>query len=150
MEARRDYTDLIAGGLMIVIGFAGAIYASTHYPLGTVSRMGPGMFPTAIGYLMAALGVLIALPALTRRGTVLLPEWRPMFLVLASVIAFAMTIEVIGMVPSIFLVVGLGVLADVKLGYKGFLVLAALVSVGAWLIFKVGLGVPLYLFVWPF
>jgi len=150
MNTGKDYQDLIAGGLLIVLGLAAAFYATAHYPLGTVSRMGPGMFPMAIGYLMAILGVFIALPAFTRGGTLPLPEFRPLFFVMASVLVFAITIETLGMVPAIFLVIGLGVLADNKLGVIGTLLLGTGVSIGAYLIFKMGLGIPLYPFIWPF
>lgn len=95
-------------------------------------------------------GVLIALPAWIRRGTLPLPEMRPLLLVLAAVISFALTIEWVGMVPAIFILTGLAVLADNKLGILGTIVLAAGLSAGAWLIFVVGLGIPLHPFVWPF
>jgi hypothetical protein len=133
---------------MVVLGIASAVYAHNHYPLGTVPRMGPGMFPVAVGYLLAALGVLIALPAWIRRGTLPLPEMRPLLLVLAAVISFVLTIEWVGMVPAIFILTGLAVLADNKLGILGTIGLAAGLSAGAWLI--LGLGIPLYPFVWPF
>jgi hypothetical protein len=149
-EAGRDYRDLIGGAILIVVGIAGALYASSHYPMGTVQRMGPGMFPVAIGYLLAGLGVLIALPAWIRRGTLPMPEFRPFLLVLASVLIFAITIERLGMVPAIFLLTGLAVLADDKLGIIGTIVLAAALSLGAWLIFVFGLGIPIYAFIWPF
>jgi hypothetical protein len=148
-EAGRDYRDLIGGAILIVVGIAGALYASAHYPLGTVQRMGPGMFPTAIGYVLAGLGALIALPAWIRRGPLPVPELRPLLLVLASVLVFAVTVERLGMVPAIFLLTGLAVLADNKLGVVGTLVLASGLSVGAWLIFVFGLGIPIYAFIWP-
>jgi hypothetical protein len=108
------------------------------------------MFPVAVGYHLAGLGLLIALPAWIRRGTLPLPELRPMLLVIAAAIVFALTIERVGMVPSIFLVTGLAVLADNKMGVLGTLVLASFLSLGAWLIFSVGLGIPLQPFIWPF
>jgi len=148
MNTSRDYQDLIAGGILVVLGIFAAWYAAERYPLGTVARMGPGMFPTAIGVLLAVLGVVIALPALARRGTLPIPEFRPLLLVMAGIVAFALTIETLGMVPAIFIMGGLAVLADNKLGVVGYLVLATVVSLGAWLIFRVGLGIPLYPFTW--
>lgn len=149
-DARRDYRDLIAGGLLIVLGVASAWYAGTEYRLGAVSRMGPGMFPTALGVLMAIIGFFIALPAWFRRGTLPMPDFRPMFLVLASVLAFAVLVEWAGMVPAIFVLTGLAVLADNKLGVRATLVLASVLSFSTWLIFRVGLGIQLQPFVWPF
>ncbi|MDP2399152.1 MAG: tripartite tricarboxylate transporter TctB family protein [Burkholderiales bacterium] len=146
----KDGRDLIAGGLLIVIGIFCAIYASQHYPLGDVSRMGPGMFPTVLGYVLAGLGVLIALPAWFRSGSLPKPEYKPLFFVLLGTLVFALTVERIGVVPAIFLLTGLAVLADNKLGIIGTLVLAAALSAASVLIFLYGLGIPIYPFVWPF
>jgi hypothetical protein len=147
---QRDYRDLLGGIMLIVLGVACAFYASHHYPLGSLTRMGPGMFPTALGWLLAGLGVLIALPAWFRAGSMPRPEGKPLFFVLAGVIIFAVTVELIGVVPAIFLLTGASVLADNKLGLTGTLILASLLSGGAVLIFLVGLGIPIHPFVWPF
>jgi len=146
----RDYRDLIAGGLLIVLGVVSAQYSAANYNLGEIARMGPGMFPTALGYILAGLGVLIALPAWFRRGTLPIPEFKPMFLVLAAVLSFAMLIEFVGMIPTVYVVTGLAVLADNKMGLRGTLILGSLLAVSTWLIFRVGLGIQMQPFVWPF
>jgi len=150
MDYSRDYRDLIAGAILIVGGLVFAQYSAAHYSLGEVSRMGPGMFPTALGYLLAGLGVLIGLPAWFRRGTLPLPEVRPTLLVIASVLSFALTVEFVGMVPAIFIMTGLAVLADNKMGLVGTIFLASLLALSTWLIFRVGLGIQMRPFVWPF
>jgi hypothetical protein len=147
---RRDYQDVIAGLLLIVLGAAAAYHSYHSFPIGTVSRMGPGMFPMWLGITLVVLGALITLPAFFRAGSIPIPEKRPTFFVLASVLAFALTVEVIGLVPSIFLLTGFAVLADKKLGILGTIVLASCLSLMAWLIFLVGLGIPIQPFVWPF
>lgn len=147
---QRDGRDLIAGMLMIVIGVFSALYASQHYPVGTVTRMGPGLFPTTLGYLLAAIGALIAIPAWFRSGSLPKPEGRPLLFVLLGTLVFALTVERIGVVPAIFLLTGFAVLADNKLGIIGTLVLAAALSAAAVLIFLFGLGIPIQPFKWPF
>ena len=72
----RDY----AGGmLMTAIGLAAAIQGA-RYPIGELSRMGPGFFPVALGVLLALAGLAIALSARFSRSTGSLearaPEWR--------------------------------------------------------------------------
>lgn len=147
---QRDGRDLIAGTLLISIGLFSALYASQHYPVGTVTRMGPGMFPATLGYLLAVIGALIAIPAWFRSGSLPKPERRPLFFVLLGTIAFALTVERIGVVPAIFLLTGLSVMADNKLGILGTLLLATALSIAAVLIFLVGLSIPIHPFVWPF
>lgn len=108
------------------------------------------MFPATLGYLPAAIGALIAIPAWFRSSSLPKPEHRPLFFVLLGIIAFALTVERIGVVPAIFLLTGFAVLADNKLGIIGTLVLAAALSIAATLIFLVGLSIPIHPFVWPF
>ncbi len=55
-EANRDY---YAGALMLVIGSAVA-WQGFGYNVGSLTRMGPGFFPVALGVLLAALGIAIA------------------------------------------------------------------------------------------
>jgi hypothetical protein len=149
MDSRRDYRDLIGGGILVATGLFAALYATSNYTLGTVARMGPGMFPMALGYLLAILGVLIALPAWFRRGPMPRPEWLPTVTVTLSVLVFAMTIERLGLVPGIFALTGIAVFADRKMGLRGTLVLAACLALGTWLIFRAGLGIQLQTFIWP-
>ena len=48
----RDWRDVIAGGLLGLGGLAIAAYAVSHYSLGTLQHMGPGMFPAATGVVL--------------------------------------------------------------------------------------------------
>jgi hypothetical protein len=144
---RFDYRDLIGGVLLIAFGLFVAFYAY-RYNLGTVSRMGPGMFPVALGYLLAGLGVLIILPALFRPGSPIRFELRPFIACLAAVLIFAFAITRVGMVPSIFLLTITAALADRKLSVVGILVLAVSLSLIGVLIFNKGFEMTIPLFKW--
>lgn len=146
----RDWRDIIAGLVIIAIGLFWAIWAQNHYRIGTPTRMGPGWFPMYLGYVLAIVGALTAIPAFFRQGDRPTIDWRPMIWITASVLAFALTVKWIGLVPAIFLQIGLGVLADTKLGWVGTLILASLTAVACHFIFYVGLGVQLPPFIWPF
>lgn len=146
----RDYGDIAAGTALISFGLFAAIYATSHYALGTVGRMGPGTFPAALGYLLSALGVFIAVRGLFRAGKFPKPEWRPLLTILASVSAFSLIVGTFGMVPAIVALTMLAALADKKPSVVGTLVLAVSLSLIAVLIFNVALGVPAELFNWPF
>lgn len=149
--AQRNYTDIIAGGLIIAFGVATAIYAQ-RYSMGNATRMGPGYFPTVLGWLLAVLGLLVLLPALRRQGEGRWPEvhWRPLFAILAGIGAFGLTVREFGIVPATFLLVGIAVFAQhrVRLGHT--LALCAGISVLGVLVFIQGLGVILPIFNWPF
>ncbi|KAJ8133731.1 hypothetical protein OY671_013055, partial [Metschnikowia pulcherrima] len=56
---RKDY---YGGASMVLIGL-GAIYGGTDYHIGTLSHMGPGFFPAALGGSLALTGISIAISA---------------------------------------------------------------------------------------
>lgn len=146
----RDYRDLTGGLLLLVGGLAFAWYAAGHYELGTLRRMGPGMFPMALGFILAAFGLVLMVPALLRPGA--MPEtrlWSPLF-VLAGVAGFAILIRPFGLIPAILAVTIISSLAELRI-YPKSLVLLCLALCGiAYLVFRVGLGLPLPMFRWPF
>jgi hypothetical protein len=53
----RDYRDIVGGLLLVVLGLGFSWYAAEHYDLGSLRRMGPGMFPTVLGVALACLGL---------------------------------------------------------------------------------------------
>jgi len=65
-EANRDY---YAGSLMLVIG-AVTVWQGAGYRFGSLTRMGPGFFPVALGVLLALLGIAIAIGAVRKRSGV--------------------------------------------------------------------------------
>lgn len=146
---RRDYRDLIAGGLLIAIGLIAAINAQYSYHLGTLRHMGPGMFPAMLGWLLVALGSLVLLPALFRGGTLQKPEIRPLVTVCAAVTTFSMTIRTMGIAPAILATTLVACLADSKLGLIGSAILGAILAGAAVLVFIYGLGMPLQIVNWP-
>ena len=81
----RDY---LGGVLMIALGVAAA-FQGTTYRIGTLSRMGPGFFPVALGVILTLAGVAIAITARFERDSVdaqsLPPEWRAWFCICAGI-----------------------------------------------------------------
>ena len=147
---RRDYRDMIGGSVLIVIGLWAAVQAWFDYPLGSVSHMGPGMFPAGVGVLLALTGVLVFVPALFRAGPALAkPDYRAFFFVLLSLVLFALTVDTFGLIPATAVLTVAAVLADNKVGIIGTIVLTAVLSTIAILVFSVGLGIPLEPFKWP-
>lgn len=146
---KRDYQDIIGGGLLVGLGVFCAIYAYNEYDMGTMSRMGPGFFPTWLGILLAIIGVLIILPALARAGTEGMKiEWRTAFLVLASIIAFAVTLRTLGLVVATMVTVIVGSMADRDTTWRLRLIMAVIITIFTVLIFQVGLGMVLPLWWW--
>ena len=64
----KDYRDIVAGALLAALGIAISLYALSHYSIGTITRMGPGMVPVGLGVLLAIFGVVIGGTAWFREG----------------------------------------------------------------------------------
>jgi hypothetical protein len=146
----RDYRDIIAGALMIAFGLFCAIYAQESYKLGTATRMGPGWFPQHLGYMLAIIGLVIMIPGFFRKGEPIAINSKAAILLTVGVVLFAAAVKTIGLVPAIFLQIGVSVLADNKLGLKGASILAACTALGTYLVFSYGLEINLPAFIWPF
>jgi hypothetical protein len=56
---RSNHQDFWAGLMFLGLG-ALAVYLSRDYPLGRAMRMGPGYFPTYLGWLMITVGAIVA------------------------------------------------------------------------------------------
>src|SRR5690606_38959356 len=124
------------------VGTFVAVYCASHYRLGTLTALGPGMFPTALGVILALIGAAISGAALVSGGGAASVEVRPAFAVLASVAVFAASIRTLGLVPAIVLLTLVASTAKGTPQPKRVLMLAAALALIATLVFQVGLGLP--------
>lgn len=138
----RDHRDIMGGGALVLIGVSAAVYALLFLQLGSLSRMGPGMFPIALSSILIGLGLAILIPALFRSGEMPSVDLRSLVAVLASILVFAILIRPFGMIPAIAALVLVVSRADSKLSPIGTVSLTACLSLGATLVFKFGLGMP--------
>lgn len=146
----RDYRDIVGGLMLMLFGAWVAWYASDHYELGRLRRMGPGMFPVILGFVLAGFGLAIAVPACFRSGT--RPDirvWTPIF-VTAGVAGFALTIKPFGLIPAIIAVTVISSMAELRVRPVSLALLCASLSLISFLIFRVALGLPMPMFRWPF
>lgn len=147
---RFDYTDMIAGFLLILTGLAVSYVSVQNYPLGSLTRMGPGMFAAGLGGILAFLGLLLSLQSLRRKGTK--PDVRifsPLF-VLGGIAAFALLVGPFGLIPAIIGVTVVSSMAELRLRPGSLLALCLGLSLLAPFVFKLCLGLPIALFNWPF
>jgi putative tricarboxylic transport membrane protein len=103
-----QYEDLIAGLLLIGIA-AFALWTSRTYPVGSAANMGPGYFPRMMCWSIIVLGLLLIASNLRRPLDVAdVPETlklRPLLYVAASYVAFALTLQPLGLLPAILVLV---------------------------------------------
>jgi hypothetical protein len=143
----KDMQDVVGGLALAALGAFAAIFAQ-RYEFGDLNRMGPGFFPVILGVLLAVLGTLIAVPAFFRSGPPVQLRWKPFALVMASLVAFAMTLKVLGLIVATMLAVVIASLADNDTRWKGRILVAVGVALMTYLVFGLGLGMVLPMWPW--
>lgn len=141
-----DIREVIGGATLVAIGLAVALYSAYHYEIGEPARMGPGFFPVALGWVLAALGAIIALLAFRKRiGVLASPQFhlRPFVAVLASVAAFSVLIERLGLIPTALIMTVIAASASTNFQVRRALLLGVVLAFLSWLIFSVGLQMTL-------
>jgi hypothetical protein len=118
------------------------------YRIGTAARMGPGLFPMLLGGMMGVIGLSLALPALVRDGDKF-PRLhlRPMLVMLASIIVFALLLQPLGFVVAGIALIVIGGFSDPDLPFIESVALAVFLTASSVLVFVLLLGLPFNL--WP-
>ena len=102
------HEDLIAGLLLIGIAVL-ALWSSRTYPVGSAANMGPGYFPRMMCWIIIVLGLLLIATNVRRPLQVSdAPEtlkFRPLIFIAASYVAFALTLQPLGLLPAILVLV---------------------------------------------
>lgn len=144
-----DFRDLVGGLLVAGTGAAFAISASS-IPNWDPGSIGPGYVPMVVGIIAIVLGLTIAGKSFFIGHMVPIVSLRPALAIFAAVIVFALMIRSTGFIPTLFAVVCVAALGSAKSRLLPVLMLAAAVAVGCWLIFLVGLGLPIDVIRSPF
>ena len=125
----RYNKDLYAGALMLVLGL-GSIYAGLGYNVGSLSHMGSGFFPVAVGTVLVLCGLAIAFsagapdPHATAQPA-LRPEWRAWCCIVMGIAAFVVLGRYGGLLPATFAIVFISALGDRDNTWVSALILAA-------------------------
>ena len=147
MPSIRNPKDFFAGLIFVAFG-AAAIVIGSAYPLGTAARMGPGYFPRILGILLIVLGGALSLRALRIKGTPLPGwKWRPVLVVLLSVVVFGIILTRIGLALSTVALIVAASAASTEFRWKESLVsgiLLAALATGVF-VYMLKLVIP----IWP-
>ena len=140
------HRQVLGGALLTLAGALAALRAATTLHIGSPADMGPGFFPLVLGIVLLACGAALALSALrTGAPASLAPKvhLRTVLMVCAAVAAFALLVRPLGLIPAAVALVILAGFADRRSRLSMILPLAAGLSVISWLIFLVGLKMPI-------
>lgn len=147
MERRRSFSDVLAGGVFVLIGGL-FVVGSLGYELGTPLRMGPGAFPLLAGATVAALGLAIVIKGLIVGEVISFGSipWRAVAVIVLAVLFFGFTARRLGFVPASVVTAFLTTLASRRMRLLTAVAVAAGLTVASTLIFVVALQlrIPLW------
>ena len=141
--------DVLSGLLFIALAVFG-LWVSRDYPVGTALRMGTGYVPRLLCWVLFGLGAVVLAQGLRQPTPPLRSSataWRAMLAVTIAIVAFALSIERLGLVLAIVLLTGLGALATRALKPLETAIAAVALIVLSWAIFIAGLGLAIPM--WP-
>ena len=149
--------NLLGGALFALVGLTFAVIARgvpglsflPGYSMGTPARMGPAFFPFWLGVMLTVLGLIIAITGIRaadagESGRVPRFHWRPILLILGSVVMFGLILKYTGMIIAGFLLVLVAGTANpegVKWRDNLFLAIGLVIFCG--LVFVGGLKLPI-------
>ena len=146
----KSQRDFWSGLMFVVVGIIFAVGA-TNYSMGSSARPGAGYFPLLLSVIMAILGAIVLFKSLTIETPGGDPighiAWKPLIIIVASIAVFAVTIELLGMVVSIPILIFIAGLAGDEFHWRDVIANAIVLTIGSWGIFIVGLKLTIP--VWP-
>ena len=144
----KNPKDFWSGLMFLGVGLFFAIWATVNYQMGSAVRMGPAYFPVVLGGLLAVLGFVILGGSFVLDGPkVPRLHFRPLFMVLASCIAYGYLMKPLGMVLATAAMVVIAALGGHEFRWKEVALLALALVVFSVLVFVKALSLPFPL--WP-
>ena len=140
--------DFWSGLMFVASGLFFAIWAVTHYQMGTAVRMGPAYFPTVLGGLMVVLGLIILAGSLAMEGPKVPPFlFRPLLMISLGLVLYGYLMKPLGLVGATAALVYVGALGGHEFRWKEVTILYVVLIIFSWVVFVKGLSLPFPL--WP-
>ena len=140
--------DFWSGLMFVASGLFFAIWAATHYQMGTAVRMGPAYFPAMLGGLLAVLGAIILAGSLVMQGPKV-PQFffRPLLMVSLGCVLYGYLMKPFGLVGATAALVYVSALGGHEFHWKEVTILYVILMLFSWLVFVKGLSLPFP--IWP-
>lgn len=130
--------DACTGLLYLLSGLFFSL-SSTRYPIGTLTAMEAGYFPLALGLLLAGIGAIILVRStfwrVVEAGRLSAFKPRIAISILASIMAFPLLLQQVGLLLVCFLMFVLASLALPSVRWRSTVAAAVIVSVASGLLF---------------
>jgi hypothetical protein len=103
--------DFVAGLIFFSFGWAALVIADNDYPMGSLTRMGPGDFPAGLGVILGLFGIFLMARGIGWSRDTATWNWRPVSCIVGSMLVFGFLVPRAGLVPALaamFFVAALG------------------------------------------
>jgi Tripartite tricarboxylate transporter TctB family len=130
---------------VMFLGFGGffAIWALTHYQMGSAVRMGPAYFPAVLGGLLAVLGLIVLVESVTVEGSAVPTiNFRPLILISAACVVYGYLMKPAGLIVATAALVFISAYGGHEFKWKEVVVLYIALIVFSLLVFVKGLTLP--------
>ena len=132
-----------AGVMFVGVGGFFAIWAVTHYQMGSAVRMGPAYFPAVLGGLLAVLGLIVLIESVTIEGPpVPTINFRPLILISAACVVYGYLMKPAGLIVATAALVYISAYGGHQFKWKEVTVLYIALIVFSLLVFVKGLTLP--------
>jgi hypothetical protein len=142
----KSQQDFWSGLMFIGVGVGFAIGA-TNYSMGTSARPGAGYFPLILSVILAILGLVVLFKSLTIETSDGQPigalAWRPLLVIVASIIVFGLALPRLGMYLTIPLLMFMVGWADYDFRWKDWVIMSVILTFGSWVVFIYGLNLTI-------
>lgn len=146
IKSQRDFWS----GLMFVVAGVAFAVGATNYSMGTSARPGAGYFPLLLSVIMAILGAIVLFKSVTIESPGGDPigglAWRPLLIIIGAIAIFGLTIERLGMLIAVPVLIFIASWAGDEFRWRGVIVSAIVLTVGSWLVFVYGLKLTIPVF----
>ncbi|MGP9677919.1 tripartite tricarboxylate transporter TctB family protein [Halomonas sp. AOP27-A1-41] len=141
--------DFLAGLMCLVLSIC-VLWQAQDYSLGTLRNMGPGYLPRVLGCFLGALGVLIM--AFSAKTATDFPKInvRALVCITTGIVVFASLMNPAGLFISTVTLVFLCGLSEKKFKPVRLALISLALCLMSYLIFILGLNMPIRLFPWSF
>lgn len=140
--ARINVVEVSGGLFVTAIGAAFAL-GSLAYPFGQAVNPGPAIFPLVVAIVTVALGMSIAIKGLMEAAESVRFDHRSVLAVIAAIAAFGLLIRPFGLIPTLVVVVLVASLGSREARPLTAAAVAIGTALGSWIVFVLGLGLPI-------
>jgi hypothetical protein len=134
----------VSGPLIVATGAIG-LFASRHYEIGTLTNMGPGLFPMSLSFLLIILGLIITVKSYFETDSKVNIRWKSLIVIPTSIVFFGIALNYAGLVIATSILVFISTIFT-ALKLKQRFILSIMLSLINYIVFVLVLHLPIRIF----